>query len=248
MFRAELVKLKRSAVWAIAPLLPLMAVITGTVNTAANIEVLDSGWASLTSQITLFYSLLFYSVGIALLTATVWRTEHRGTNWNLLLTNTRHPIALVLAKIAAILVPVAFMQLVLVGGTLIAGLVVLDLDGALPWGFVISGGLAVLVALPLIAAQSLLSMLLRSFAAPVALSLLGCVAGIAAVLKESLRPLGYLIPQALNTNVLTLGSSALTTSGGLSVANVVPLLAAALVLLGIFVWASVRAITSFKLA
>lgn len=42
------------------------------------------------------------------------------------------------------------------------------------------------------------------------------VAGIAVVLQESLRPLGYLIPQALNTNMLNLGSSAVTDAAGLS--------------------------------
>ncbi|SJM70044.1 hypothetical protein [Gulosibacter sp. 10] len=74
------------------------------------------------------------------------------------------------------------------------------------------------------------------------------VAGIAVVLQGSLRPLGYLIPQALNTNMLNLGSRAVTDAAGLSAASAAPLLGAALVLLALFVWLSERAIRAIKLA
>ncbi|MFC2659419.1 MAG: ABC transporter permease [Actinomyces sp.] len=230
VFRAELIKLKRSSIWLIALALPLLAVITGTINLANNPDALNAGWASFTSQVTLFYSLLFYSMGIALLTATAWRMEHRGTNWNLLLTGTRRPARLVLAKVVVIAVPVAFMQLVLVGGTVASGVVVLRLDGAVSWQFAAVGALSVIVALPLIAFQSMLSMLLKSFAVPVAICLLGCVASIAAVTSDALHPLSYALPQALNTRTLNLGSTAFAGSGGLTGADVAPLLGAALVL------------------
>ena len=105
MLRAEILKLKRSATWIIALILPLLAVITGTINLANNPDTLDAGWASFTSQVTLFYGLLFFSIGISLIASTVWRMEHRGTNWNLLLTTTRQPIKLVAAKIAVIAHP-----------------------------------------------------------------------------------------------------------------------------------------------
>ena len=75
MFRAELTKLKRSSTWIIAFVLPILAVTTGTINFAGNSNALDSGWASFTSQVVLFYGLLFYSMGISLLAATAWRME-----------------------------------------------------------------------------------------------------------------------------------------------------------------------------
>jgi len=53
--------------------------------------------------------------------------EHGGTNWNLLLTTTAQPVRLVLAKIGLILVPVALMQVVLVAGTALSGVLVLRL-------------------------------------------------------------------------------------------------------------------------
>lgn len=247
MFRAELLKLKRSTTWLIALILPLLAVTTGTINLANNPDALTAGWASFTSQVVLFYGLLFYSIGIALLAATAWRMEHRGTNWNLLLTTTRHPIRLVLAKIAVITVPVAFMQAVLVTGTLISGAFVLRLGGAIPWQFALVGVLSIIAALALIALQSLLSMLLKSFAAPVAICLLGCVLGVATVTSVGLRPISYVLPQAINTRALNLGSTALTGSGGLTADDALPILLTAIGIAAVFVGLTLTAIRAIKL-
>jgi hypothetical protein len=247
VLRAELVKLKRSATWLIALVLPLLAVTTGTINFAGNADTLDGGWVSFTSQVTLFYGLLFFSVGIGLLAATVWRIEHRGTNWNLLLTTTRRPVELVLAKIVVVAVPVAVMQAVLVAGTLLSGVLVLRLDGGIPWRFALVGALSVVAALPLIALQSLLSMLLRSFAAPVAVCLLGCVLGVATVTSVTLRPLSYVLPQAINTRALNLGSTALAGSGGLTVGEATPILLTALGLAVAFAAVTVAAIRLVRL-
>ncbi|GAA3161564.1 hypothetical protein GCM10020001_102390 [Nonomuraea salmonea] len=85
-------------------------------------------------------------------------------------------------------------------------------------------------ALPLIALQSLLSMLLRSFAAPVAICLFGCVAGVATVTSVTLRPLSHVLPQGLNTRTINLGSNAVAGSGGVTFADAAPLLLPALAL------------------
>ncbi|PFG33236.1 ABC transporter permease [Sanguibacter antarcticus] len=247
MFRAELIKLKRSSTWIIAVILPVLTVVTGTINLANNTDALDAGWASFTSQVVLFYGLLFYSMGISLLAAAVWRVEHRGTSWNLLLTSTTGATRLVLAKIAVVLLPVAIMDTVLVTGTAISGTLVLNLEGPVPWEVVAVGLIAVVAALPLIALQSLLSMLLRSFAAPVALCLVGCVLGIAAVTSTTLRPLGYVLPQAINTRALNLGSTAIAASGGLTASDVLPMLLVAIVIAAAFAWLTVVAVRVVKL-
>jgi lantibiotic transport system permease protein len=247
VLRAELVKLRRSAVWPIAVALPLLAVVTGSINFADNADMLPSGWASFTSQVVLFYGLLFFSLGIGLLAATTWRTEHRGTNWNLLLTTARRPALLLLAKVAVTAVPVAFMQAVLVVGTLVSGAFVLRLDGGIPWQFALVGALSVVAALPLVVAQSVLSMLMRSFAAPVAVCLAGCVLGVASVTSVGLRPLSYVLPQAINTRALNLGSTALAGSGGLTAGDVVPMLLTALGLAAVLLVLGVAAIRLVKL-
>ncbi|RRD28892.1 ABC transporter permease [Actinomyces bowdenii] len=228
----ELVKLKRSAVWVVTVLLPLMAVVTGSVNYAMNSEALSQGWVSLSSQVTLFYSMLFFSLGVALLASAAWRVEHRGTSWNAMRTTGHSPVAVVLSKTLAIVVPVTVMQAVLVVLTWMVGMC-LGLGPAIPASFVAAGLLAIVVSLPLVALQSLLSMLMRSFAAPVALCFSGCVVGFGMLASQS--PLVYAIPQGVISRCLTLGSSAMSNAGGLEASGVLPVLAGAGAL-GVLAW------------
>ena len=221
LLAAEIIKLKRSSVWVVAVMLPLLAVITGTANFMINRESFE-GWISLSSQITLFYSMMFCSLGIALLASTVWRVEHRGTSWNAMRTTPHSPTAVALAKTLVILVPVLAMQVVLLALTWLAGAIIAGLGPAIPIAFVASSLLAILGALPLVALQSLLSMLMRSFAAPVAVAFLGCVMGFG--LLASQNPLAYAVPQGILSKTLTLGSSAVSTAGSLDAASMIPLL------------------------
>lgn len=232
LLAAEAIKLRRSSAWVVAVLLPLLAVITGTVNFIMNRESFE-GWISLSSQITLFYSMMFCSLGIALLASTVWRVEHRGTSWNAMRTTPHSPTAVALAKTLVILVPVLAMQGVLLTLAWLAGITVAGLGPAIPTAFVASGLLATLGALPLVAVQSLLSMLMRSFAAPVAVAFLGCVVGFG--LLASQNPLIYLVPQGILSETLTLGSSAVSTAGKLDAASMLPLVFA-IVCVGAVMW------------
>ena len=232
LLAAEAIKLRRSSAWVVAVLLPLLAVITGTVNFIVNRESFE-GWISLSSQITLFYSMMFCSLGIALLASTVWRVEHRGTSWNAMRTTPHSPAAVALAKTLVILVPVLAMQGVLLALAWLAGITVAGLGPAIPTAFVASGLLAALGALPLVAVQSLLSMLMRSFAAPVAVAFLGCVVSFG--LLASQNPLIYLVPQGILSKTLTLGSSAVSTAGKLDAASMLPLVFA-IVCIGAVMW------------
>lgn len=63
MLRAELIKLKRSSLWVIAVILPLLAVTTGSLNYWGNREVLDQAWASLFGQVFLFYGMFLFIHG-----------------------------------------------------------------------------------------------------------------------------------------------------------------------------------------
>ena len=70
---------------------------------------------SVTGQITLFYGMMFFSTGVALLGAAVWRPEHRSSSWNRVLTTGRSPVSLVLMKSVVILLLMVLVQLVFVG-------------------------------------------------------------------------------------------------------------------------------------
>ena len=47
---------------------------------------------------TLFYSMMFCPLGVALLASAVWRVEHRGTSWNAMRTTPHTPAAVALAN------------------------------------------------------------------------------------------------------------------------------------------------------
>ena len=102
------------------------------------------------------------------------------------------------------------------------GAFVMGLGLAMPGTIVASNLLAVVSIIPLIALQSLLSMLMRSFAAPVALGFVGCVIGFGLLGAQS--SLAYATPQGLVSMTLSLGSTAMTTAGELDAASMLPLL------------------------
>ena len=67
LLAVEALKLRRSSVWVVALILPVLAVVSGSVNYMMNRSQLSHGWGSLTSQVFIFYGLFFCSLGIALL-------------------------------------------------------------------------------------------------------------------------------------------------------------------------------------
>jgi len=236
MIVAELTKLRRSSLWIIAAVLPVLAVVTGTVNYGNNQGMLSSGWVPFWSQVVLFYGMLFMSMGVAVLASAAWRMEHRGHNWNLLLTTPAHPSTITGVKIVALIAMVAVMQAVLLVLVFLLGTFFLGLDGPLPWEQGAVSLLAVVAAMPVVALQSLLSMLTRSFVAPVALGLLGCAIGVGVLLGGGGGMLSYLVPQSLVTSALFLGNSAVSDSAGLDVSVVVGIVFAAVALTGVL-WA-----------
>lgn len=230
MIVAEITKLRRSALWVVAVVLPVLAVTAGTVNYAANQGVLSSGWESYWSQVVLFYGLFFMSMGVAVLASAAWRMEHRGHNWNLLMATPARPAAIVGAKIASLTLVVAVMQLVLLILVTGIGMFVLGLAGAPPWEYAVVALLGVVAALPVVAAQSLLSMLIRSFTVPVAVGLLGCAIGTGLLYSGQGGVVSHLFPHSLVTSALFLGNSAVSGSAGPDLAAVGPIALSALVL------------------
>lgn len=219
---AELLKLKRSSTWLVAVILPVLAVLTGTMNYHNNTEVLTSGWQSLASQVVLFYGLFFYSVGVSLLVAVAWRAET--TSWNLTATSVSMRRLLV-AKTLAVVPLLATMQAILFAGIVAAGLL-LQVPGSVPPMLAMVAVLGVLCAIPLVVLQSLISALIPSFAASVALGFVGVFIALGISSSQSVSALAWVVPQALITRAVSLGSTAMSTAGGLG--DVVPLAGAAI--------------------
>ena len=141
---AENRKLHASPIWVIFFVLPLISAGYGTFNYLQNLEILTERWYSLWTQHTLFYSMLFFPAMVSAYAAYLWRLEHLGHNWNLIMAAPVRPFALFAAKLLVVVKLMCFTQCFV---------------------FV------------LYVVQLLLAMLIRSFAVPIFLGLVGGIAG-----------------------------------------------------------------------
>jgi hypothetical protein len=235
--RAEFVKLKRSMSWAVVLLLPLMAVITGAANTVVSGKDLDEGWHTLWLRVVVFYGLFPLAVGVAALASLVWRVEHQGGNWNALMGRQVSSRQIVLGKMAVLGVLAAAMQAVLVVGVVVAGKVMFALPGFLPPRYLLASVVIVLACLPVAAVQSGLSMLMRSFAAPVAVALLGATVG-AVLLVIGLEVPAFAVPYGLVGRATQLGTGTFVDSGDVTAGVVTASVAAALTLTAVVIAAA----------
>lgn len=174
--KMELKKLRHSHLWLVFLAVPLIPTVMGTGNYLNNLGLLKSQWYSLWTQCSLFYSNFFYGPLIALYCAYIWRVEHLNHNWNQLMTMPVPVRDIFLGKLALALGCTVFLQLWLWVLFVAAGKAA-GLPGLPPYEILIwilrgsAGGMGIA------ALQLVLSMAIRSFAAPIALALLGSIAG-----------------------------------------------------------------------
>lgn len=177
--KTEQKKLRHSHLWAAFLLIPLLPTVMGAANYVNNLGLLKSEWYSLWTQHSLFYADFFYAPLTALYCSYIWRVEHLNYNWNHLMTMPVSEADVFLSKLLLALRCTIMLQLWMWVLFLAAGKVV-GLPGLpdpqiLIWLFRGSIGAVAVTALQLV-----FSMLIRSFAVPIALALLGSVAGLLA--------------------------------------------------------------------
>ena len=160
-------------------MIPLLPTVMGAANYMNNLGLLKSEWYSLWTQHSLFYANFFYAPLIALYCSYIWRVEHLNYNWNHLMTMPVSAADIFLSKLLLAMRCTIVLQLWMWVLFLIAGKAV-GLPG-LPdvqiLGWLLRGSLG---AFAITALQLVLSMMIRSFAVPIALALLGSVAGLLA--------------------------------------------------------------------
>lgn len=198
---AENRKLHASPIWAMFFVLPILSATYGTFNYLQNLEILTDGWYSLWTQHTLFYSMLFFPAMVATYAAYLWRLEHLGHNWNFIMASPVRPMDLFAAKFVVVtklaLLTHAFVFCLYV----FCGKVFAHLPGLPPVTLPLFLLRGLLGALAVIAAQLVLAMVIRSFAVPIFLGLLGGILGIFAGSKGFSLLWPYALMQAgMNAN------------------------------------------------
>ena len=177
VLRAERIKYRRAPVWLAVVILPLFPAVLGTANYLANLEVLQQQWYSLWTQHTLFASYFFLPALLAVFCAWQWRLEYARHNFNSLLAAPVSHWAVYLSKLLPA-VGMSFLAQLVTGLLFLAGGAAAGIDAPVPpqlaeW--LLCGGLG---GMAVCAVQLFLSLLLPSFAIPVAIALVGGIAGL----------------------------------------------------------------------
>ena len=175
--RAERMKLRRSPVWLAFLILPVLPAVMGTFNYLQNTEILQDQWYSLWTQHTLFLCYFFLPAILGVYCSYLCRLEHMNHNWNTVMT-APVPVPyvylskLVMASSMVILTQLWVGVLFIISG-LLCGLNAQIPPELLTWLLCGAGGGIVICAL-----QLCVSLVIRSFAVPVGLALLGGIGGL----------------------------------------------------------------------
>lgn len=212
LYRAERMKLRRSPIWLVFVIVPVVPAFLGTMNYLNNIAILKFEWFSLWTQHTLFTSYFFLPILLGLYCSYLMRLEKNNRNLTKLLT-----------------LPISRKEL-FVAKLLSAGKIILFTEAWIGILFLISGKLAGLTAKPpvgslviwclfgalggtvMAAAQLIVSLLCDSFALPVGISFAGGLSGLMAMAKGGL---GHIYPYSLMAYGMVSNNSKqqLTTEG-----------------------------------
>lgn len=205
--KTEMMKQKRSPIWLAFIFVPIIPAVMGTFNYLQSLELLKSSWYSLWSQHSFFMCYLFLPALLAVYCAWLWRIEHFQNNWNMLLSSpvpfaVQYGAKLLSASGMVILTQVWIGVLFVLLGKL-AGITEPIPASLFFWLFCgVLGGIAIC------AMQLLLSLVIRSFAVPVVIALLGGFIGLLAMAKGK----GIFVIYALNS----IGMQANNPQGGLA--------------------------------
>lgn len=221
---AELIKLKRSLAWPIVVFLPIVLVLVGAATQLANGEQPRDGWHTVWLQSVGFYGLFPLAIGIAILGSLVWRTEHRGSNWNALMSGPTTSLSIVAAKATIVAGLTAIMQLILLLAVVTIGKLAFGLPSMLPDQYIGITVLLVLATIPAAVIQSALSMFMRSFAAPIAVALVASGTSVGALM--ALGNVALVSPYGLATRTALLGTGSFVDEGTITRGDVSAILTA----------------------
>lgn len=174
---SERLKLKRSPVWLAFFTLPVISAFFGTFNYMGNLGILKNEWYSLWTQHSLFLCYLFMPALIGTYCSYLWRLEHMRNNWNIFLSTPVPFYSLYLGKLFQAVVMViagnAWIYLLYLLCGKICGLPDFPPEESIGWFLCgILGGIVIC------ALQLTVSMLIRSFAIPIGIGLVGGIGGL----------------------------------------------------------------------
>lgn len=171
LFKIEITKLKGSLLWIPLALLPILSIGYGTINYVANKEVLVREWASLWTQVFLFYGAFFYPFIIGIVTAFIWHNEHKRNGLQLLLTASYSYKKIIMTKMLVALSALTVIQIYFISLYFLVGSF-MSFEQNPPFSLCFWMIIITLLSFVQVSFQSYLSLKIKNFSIPVLLSLI----------------------------------------------------------------------------
>lgn len=180
--KAEQMKLHKSPIWIPFFIIPCISAFMGTFNYLGNKDILTKEWYSLWTQHTIFYCYFCLPALIGVYCAYLCRLENINNNWNSILTSPVSIKSIYFSKFIIVMKMLFFTQifegiLFYISGKFVGFTTAIPSEMLLwlLWG--LCAGSAI------VSIQLALSIIIKSFAVPIGLSLLGGFLGVAAIAK-----------------------------------------------------------------
>lgn len=193
LLKAEAIKLRRSILWLLFVLIPVIPAVLGSVNYMYNLEILKEEWYSLWTQHTLFTDYFFLPILIGIYCSYLMGLEYANNGLSKMLTLPVKRIYIYISKLITasymvLLSLIWIFVLFFISGKLCGISSVFPLKDAAIW--CCFGALGGIVAASL---QLMLSIFTKSFGIPVAAAFLGGISGLAFLAKH----MGHMYPYSL---------------------------------------------------
>lgn len=193
ILRADKIKLRRSPVWLAFLLMPVVPALLGTANYLFNIDILEHEWYSLWTQHTLFTGYIFLPIMLGIYCSYLMRLEHNNRNWNKVLSMPANPALFFLSKVIIASAMLIFTGIWIAVLFIVSGKIA-GITAPIPYNQLVLWTLGgVLGGMVMICVQMLLSLLIKSFAIPIGISLAGGFSGLAILSKG----FGHIYPYSL---------------------------------------------------
>ena len=171
LFLAEWIKLRKSSIWLLIFVSPVLAALLGSLESAGGDDP-ETKWLYIISDMVSLHGILFLPLLAGVFAAFVCRYEHESGGWKQLLALPVRRTTVYLVKFSIVMLLIIGTQLIFLAAMLNAGLVN-GLSASIPWSILLRSTLGgVIATLPLVALQLAVSVGWTSFAAPLAINVI----------------------------------------------------------------------------
>lgn len=188
LFRSEFLKLRKSTIWLLIFVSPLLSMLIGLGEVTNLPDVGQNKWTMILGIMAIGHAILFLPLLTGVFSSFVCRYEHVGGGWKQLLSLPVSRRNVYFVKLIIVSLLIAATQLLFLAGLLFIGWIK-GYSADIPWTTIflsIAGGW--LACLPLIALQLFASIAWTSFAAPLALNVIFTIPNILIINSERFGP------------------------------------------------------------